>query len=217
MKYLGSSEQTHVRHYDFAYQIWDALKSYYNLQGEIEVANAQAQLFSIMQTKSKDITVYVRRLQELHSVLDNLGDRVTTTKVATKLLKSLNTHYRSMVRTIQTWSLASPSTISRLSLAASSRTMLEKPSLLEKGGDPLLAPPRGHAANYGGLDLSGRSQRGSGGIKGRREHVTNAKRLVILIVSLQTKIHFLLLNAIIFIRKDTMLIDTRIRKRRCKE
>ena len=83
VKYLGSSEQTHVRSCDYAFQMWDALKKYYNLQGEIEVANAQAQLSAILQTESEGITVYVRRLQELHSILDNLGEPVSETKKAT--------------------------------------------------------------------------------------------------------------------------------------
>ena len=65
VKYLGSSEQTHVRNCDYAFQMWDALKKYYTLQGEIEVANAQAQLSTILQTESEGITVHVRRLQEL--------------------------------------------------------------------------------------------------------------------------------------------------------
>ena len=108
VKYLGSSEQTHVRSCDYAFQMWDALKKYYNLQGEIEVANAQAQLSAILQTESEGITVYVRRLQELHSILHNLGEPVSETKKATNLINSLNTHYRPMVRTIQTWDQAAP-------------------------------------------------------------------------------------------------------------
>ena len=75
MKYLGSSEKTHVRSSDYACQMWDALKEYYNLQGEIEVVNAQAQLSALLQTESEGINVSVRRLQELHSILDNLGER----------------------------------------------------------------------------------------------------------------------------------------------
>ena len=50
VRYLGSSEQIHVRNCDFAYQMWDSLKSYYMLQGEIEISNAQAQLSAIMQS-----------------------------------------------------------------------------------------------------------------------------------------------------------------------
>ena len=100
VKYLGSSEQTHVRSCDCAFQMWDALKKYYNLQGEIEVANAQAQLSAILQTESEGITIYVRRLQELHSILHNLGEPVSETKRATTLIDSLNTHYRHMVRMI---------------------------------------------------------------------------------------------------------------------
>ena len=58
-----------MRSCDYAFQMWDALKKYYNLQGEIEVANAQAQLSTISQTEAEGITIYVRRLQELRSIL----------------------------------------------------------------------------------------------------------------------------------------------------
>lgn len=84
------------------------MESYYNLQGEIEIANTQAHLSAIMQIEFETISAYVRRLEELHSILDNLGDPVSVTKRATNLINSLNTHYRPMVKTIQTWSLSPP-------------------------------------------------------------------------------------------------------------
>ena len=59
VKYLGNNEQTHVRYCDFSNQMWDALESYDNLQGEIEIANAQAQLSAIMQTKFETISACV--------------------------------------------------------------------------------------------------------------------------------------------------------------
>ena len=108
VKYLGASEHTHTRNCQFAYEMWDSLKSFYELQGEIEVSNATAQLSAIIMTESEDITVYVRRLQELHSLLDRLGEPVPITKQATNLLNSLNTKYSPMVKTIQTWSQTAP-------------------------------------------------------------------------------------------------------------
>ena len=36
VKYLGASEHTHTRNCQFAYEMWDSLKSFYELQGEIE-------------------------------------------------------------------------------------------------------------------------------------------------------------------------------------
>ena len=44
VKYLGASEHTHTRSCQFAYEMWDSLKSFYELQGEIEVSNATAKL-----------------------------------------------------------------------------------------------------------------------------------------------------------------------------
>lgn len=162
VKYLGSSEQTHVRSCDYAFQMWDALKKYYNLQGEIEVANAQAQLSAILQTESEGITVYVRRLQELHSILDNLGEPVSETKKATNLINSLNTHYRPMVRTIQTWAQAAPHLYNIPAILSSLQQDDVRENLTaRKGGEPLSSP--GLAANYGGSGPSGRTQPGSVG------------------------------------------------------
>ena len=84
----------------FAYQMWEALSSFYELQGEIEIANAQAQLSAIIMTESEPISAYVRRLQDLHSLLDRLGESVPATKQATYLLNSLNTRYAPMVDNI---------------------------------------------------------------------------------------------------------------------
>ena len=62
VKYLGASEHTHVRNCTYAWEMWVALKSFYELQGEIEVANASAQLSAIIMAEAEDITLYVRRL-----------------------------------------------------------------------------------------------------------------------------------------------------------
>ena len=108
VKYLGASEHTHVRNCVYAYEMWESLRSFYELQGEIEIANAQAQLSAIIMTESEPISAYVRRLQELHSLLDRLGESVPATKQATNLLNSLNTRYAPMVDNIQTWSQTAP-------------------------------------------------------------------------------------------------------------
>ena len=44
-----------------------------------------------------DIAVYVRRLQEIHSLLDRLHEPVSPVKQATNLLNSLNTRYFGMI------------------------------------------------------------------------------------------------------------------------
>ena len=108
VKYLGPSEHTHTRHCTYAYQMWESLKSFYELQGEIEVANAQAQLSAIIMTESESLAVYVRRLQDLHDLLARLEEPVPPTKQATNLLNSLNSRYSTMVETIQTWSQSAP-------------------------------------------------------------------------------------------------------------
>ena len=86
----------------------NSLKASYELQGEIEVANATAQLSAIIMIEAEDITTYVRRLEELHSLLDRLREAVATTKQATNLLNSLYTKYSPMVRTIHAWSQTAP-------------------------------------------------------------------------------------------------------------
>ena len=108
VKYLGASEHTHVRNCTSAFEMWNSLSSFYELQGEIEISNATPQLSAIVMAEVEDITVYVRRLQELHSLLDRLGEPVATTKQATNLLNSLNSKYSPMVKTIQTWSQTAP-------------------------------------------------------------------------------------------------------------
>lgn len=108
VKYLGASEHTHVRNCNYAWEMWAALKSFYELQGEIEVANANAQLSAIIMAESENITVYVRRLQEIHGLLDRLGEPVPPTKQATNLINSLNSHYSPMVKVVQTWAQTAP-------------------------------------------------------------------------------------------------------------
>ena len=58
--------------------------------------------------ETKEIAVYVCRLQEIHNLLDRLNEPVSPAKQATNLLNSLNTQYFGMIDIIQTWSLTAP-------------------------------------------------------------------------------------------------------------
>ena len=166
VKYLGASEHTHVRNCTYAWEMWAALKSFYELQGEIEVANANAQLSAIIMAEAEDITLYVRRLQEIHSLLDRLGEPVPATKQATNFINSLNSHYSPMVKVVQTWAQTAP----HLYTVQSILSTLVQEDVREtinarKRGEPL----GGHgmaAANYGGADTGGNRSGYSGGGKG---------------------------------------------------
>ena len=50
----------------------------------------------------------MKRLQQIHQDLKNLGAPVTPMKQAINLLNSLNTHYSPMVSTLMPWSESSP-------------------------------------------------------------------------------------------------------------
>ena len=80
VKYIGASEHTHVRNCKSAFEMWNSSKAFYELQGEIEVVNATTQLSAIIWTKAEDIPTNVRRLQELHSLLDRQGEAVAVTQ-----------------------------------------------------------------------------------------------------------------------------------------
>lgn len=165
VKYLGASEHTHVRNCVYAYEMWESLRSFYELQGEIEIANAQAQLSAIIMTESEPITAYVRRLQDLHSLLDRLGESVPATKQATNLLNSLNTRYAPMVDNIQTWSQTAPHLYTVQNILS---TLLQKDVREEinarKRGEPLGGGERPQA-HYGGAGPSARHSGSSRGDK----------------------------------------------------
>ena len=55
VKYNGASKQTHIRNYDTAHEMWIALKTLYELQCDIEVANVHAQLSAIVMGESKKL------------------------------------------------------------------------------------------------------------------------------------------------------------------
>ena len=83
VKYSQASEHTHVRICTYAHNLPQALKSFYDLQSEIEVSNA------IAITEAEDIPVCRPSLQDLRSLLDRLGGAVPMTKQATNILNSL--------------------------------------------------------------------------------------------------------------------------------
>ena len=70
------------------------------VQGAIEIANTQALLSVVIQAEAEDLNAYVKRLQQIHQDLKNLGAPVTPMKQAINLLNSLNTHYSPMVSTL---------------------------------------------------------------------------------------------------------------------
>ena len=61
VKHLGPSELTHVMDCTTGAGMWEALKSFYMVQGAIEIANTEALLSAIIQTEAEDLNVYVKR------------------------------------------------------------------------------------------------------------------------------------------------------------
>ena len=108
VKHLGPSELTHVTDCTTPAGMWEALKTFYMVQGAIEIANNEALLSAIIQAEAEDLNVYVKRLQQIHQDLKNQGAPVTPMKQAINLLNSLNTHYSPMVSTLMPWSESSP-------------------------------------------------------------------------------------------------------------
>ena len=170
VKHLGPSELTHVTDCTTAAEMWEALKKFYMVQGAIEIANTEALLSAIIQTEAEDLNVYVKRLQQLHQDLKNLGAPVTPMKQAINLLNSLNTHYSPMVSTLMPWSESSPHlfTIPHI-VSALLRDDVRKELNERKRG----ALPGGHQAHYGGprggSGAGGSNRPGGGGGAGRRD------------------------------------------------
>ena len=108
IQYIGTQQQTHVRNCGTAFEMWEKLKSYYQLKGEVEIANANALLFAIVMSESEAISPYVQRLQDLHDLLERLGEPGTEAKRASNLLNSLNSKYFAMIDIIQTWAVTAP-------------------------------------------------------------------------------------------------------------
>ena len=164
VKYLGASEQTHIRHCDTAAQMWESLKSFYELQGDIEIANAHAQLSAIIMGETEEIAVYVRRLQDLHSLLDRLKEPVSAAKQATNLLNSLNTRYFGMIDIIQTWSQTAPHlyTVQNILSTLQQKEVRTQINARKRGdvSDSYNPPPQ---VNYGGAPAHRNNGSGSSG------------------------------------------------------
>ena len=150
VKYIGASEQTHIRNCDTAHEMWQSLKTYYELQGDIEVANAQAQLSAIVMEETEEIAVYVRRLQEIHSLLDRLHKPVSAAKQATNLPNSLNTRYFGMIDIIQTWSMTAPHLYKVQSILSTLQQKEVRTQINARKRGETLEVPQPPQINYGG-------------------------------------------------------------------
>ena len=108
VQYVGTKQQTHIRNCDTAYEMWESLKAYYQLKGDVEIANANALLSAIFMSETEDLSSYVQRLQDLHDLLERLGEPVSESNAASNLLNSLNSKYFAMIDIIQTWAVTAP-------------------------------------------------------------------------------------------------------------
>ena len=88
--------------------MWESLSTYFERKGDVEIANANALLSTIVMHEYEDLSVYVHCLQELHDLLESLGEPLSETKRASNLLNNLNTKYFAMIEIIQTWSATAP-------------------------------------------------------------------------------------------------------------
>ena len=89
-----------MRNCETTAEMWDALKTFYDPQGAIEIANAEAELTAIIMGEGEDLSDYVKRLQELHDRLGHLGEIVMPAKQTINFLNSLNTRYGARVESV---------------------------------------------------------------------------------------------------------------------
>ena len=71
-----------------SYSEWNvgiAFRVFRELKGDVEIANAQALLSAIVMHESEDLSVYVQRLQELHDLLESLGEPISETTKASNI------------------------------------------------------------------------------------------------------------------------------------
>ena len=108
IQHIGVKRLSHVTNCLTAYEMWESLSAYFQLKGDVEIANANALLSAIVMHESEDLSVYVQRLQEVHKLLESLGEPLNETKKASNLLNNLNTKYFAMIEIIQTWSATAP-------------------------------------------------------------------------------------------------------------
>ena len=59
VKHHQTGELTHVRNCETAAEMWDALKTFYDLQGAIEIANAEVKLTAIIMGEGEDMSDYI--------------------------------------------------------------------------------------------------------------------------------------------------------------
>ena len=108
IQHIGVKQLSHVITCISANEMWESLSAYFELKGDVEIANANALPSAIVLHESEDLSVYVQRLQELHDLLESLGELQSETKRASNLLNNLNTKYFAMIEIIQTWSATAP-------------------------------------------------------------------------------------------------------------
>ena len=168
VKHLHPDEYVHVRTCKHAHEMWDALVKVYAKRGEIEIANANAQLSAIVMGESEDLTDFVKRLQVLHMKLEQLGEPVSATKQASNLLNCLSTRYSGVVRNIQSWSLICPSMYTIPDIMSNLIAMDVREDInARKRGEPAMTDVSGGGrVNYGGAGPSlyqqGDQRKGSG-------------------------------------------------------
>ena len=80
--HIGARQLSHVRNCDTAHDMWKSLSAYFQLKGDVELANANALLSAIVMYESEDLSVYVQRLQEMHDLLASLGETLSEAKKA---------------------------------------------------------------------------------------------------------------------------------------
>ena len=150
IQHIGVKQLSHVRNCLTANEMWESLSAYFQLKGDVEIANANALLSAIVMHESEDLSVYVQRLQELHDLLESLGEPLNETKKASNLLNSLNTKYFAMIEIIQTWSATAPHLYNIQTILS---TLLQRDVRIQinarKRGESS-APTSVPSANYGG-------------------------------------------------------------------
>ena len=73
IQHIGVKQLSHVINCLTANEIWESLSAYFQVKGDVEIANANALLSAIVMHEFEDLSVYVPRLRELHDLLESLG------------------------------------------------------------------------------------------------------------------------------------------------
>ena len=80
IQHIGVKQLSQVKNCLSANEMWESLSAYFERKGDVEIANANALLSAIVMHEFEDISVYVQRLQELHDLLESLGEPLSETK-----------------------------------------------------------------------------------------------------------------------------------------